>query len=145
MTDSDAAMKESIAGVFPPPHTTHLLCSWHICKNIKKKCLSILKSEKCTDLLRRWTRASLATSSEVGTTKGLQNACLRRSPRAVVLWCVGLRVLVHRCLHHSYHQPRRTCLSCRSRPQAFDGVWKDVEDLVKGTDCEEYILNFLYE
>ncbi|CBJ29724.1 putative far-red impaired response protein [Ectocarpus siliculosus] len=92
ITDSDAAMKESIRGVFPPPHTTHLLCSWHICKNIKKKCLSILKSEKCADLLRRWTRASLATSIE-----------------------------------------------------AFDGVWTDVEDLVKGTDCEEYILKFLYE
>ncbi|CAN0381400.1 unnamed protein product [Pylaiella littoralis] len=29
--------------------------------------------------------------------------------------------------------------------KAFDEVWKDVENLVKGTDCEEYILGFLYE
>ncbi|CAM9836724.1 unnamed protein product [Pylaiella littoralis] len=90
ITDSDLATKSSIEGVFP--HTTHLLCSWHTCKNIKKKCLSILKKERCTALLRRSTRASLATSTE-----------------------------------------------------AFDGVWKDVEDLVKGTDCEDYILGFLYE
>lgn len=54
-------------------------------------------------------------------------------------------MLVRRCLHHSYDQPGRTCFWYRPRPQAFDGVWNDVEDLVKGTDCEEYILNFLYE
>ncbi|CAN0541318.1 unnamed protein product, partial [Ectocarpus sp. 8 AP-2014] len=50
ITDADATMTSSIAELMP--HTKHLLyCSWHISKNLKRKC-----GEKIfADVVRRYT------------------------------------------------------------------------------------------
>eukprot|EP00904_Undaria_pinnatifida_P011900 jgi/Undpi1/7840/HiC_scaffold_23.g10312.m1 len=62
ITDADGAMTSSISTLLP--HTKHLYCSWHICKNIKKHCMGALQKAGCTELLRRFTAASYATSTE---------------------------------------------------------------------------------
>ncbi|CAM9950714.1 unnamed protein product, partial [Ectocarpus fasciculatus] len=56
ITDADAAMTSSVAELMP--HTKHLYCSWHISKNLKRKC----GGKIFADVIRRYTAASFATS-----------------------------------------------------------------------------------
>ncbi|CAM9444741.1 unnamed protein product [Ectocarpus sp. 12 AP-2014] len=56
ITDADAAMTSPIPELMP--HAKHLYCSWHISKNLKRKC----GGKIFADVVRRYTAASFATS-----------------------------------------------------------------------------------
>jgi len=38
LTDQDLGLALAVANTFTPPGTTHLLCQWHIMKNIQSNC-----------------------------------------------------------------------------------------------------------
>ena len=74
ITDADGAMTSSISALLP--HTKHLYCSCHSCMNIKKHCMGALQKAGCKELLRRFTAASYATSTEVGRSHYQRNRVL---------------------------------------------------------------------
>lgn len=105
ITEADAAMTSSAAELLP--HTKHLYCSWYMSNTFRRKC----GGNTSTDLNRKYTAASFATSKKVGPE--------RRHPR------VKLHLFQRPCECHRPRVKLRTCFSIsapfspeQSQPQA---------------------------
>ena len=64
VTDRDMALMNAIDRTFP--QTTHLLCRWHISRNVLANCKKhMLKKAICDDFLTEWNQAMYAPSEEM--------------------------------------------------------------------------------
>ena len=96
--------------------------------------MGALQKKGCTELLRRYTAASLATWRKVispiadGAPTWYAAACNR--PFGVV--------------GSSRVNPSND-INFFPYSQAFERVWQGVRDLVKGTACEEYVNGTIYK